>query len=106
MHNNIEPSELFKGFCEVVTFLYKIIRKLSAFEKPDYDIYLDLLELAILKVKKENNTTKMKYDWEIKLNGEFLKLNNSIILKEDLKRIAFLKKGYPFKLEKFISFFK
>lgn len=96
MHNNIEPSEIFIGFCEEVAFLYKIIRKLSAFEKPDYDIYSELLELAILKVKKGSNTTKMNNDWEIKLSGEFLKLNNSVILKEDLKRIALFKKGYPF----------
>ena len=105
MHDHFPKEELFKGFFDEIVFIFKAIKNLTYNDIPDYDIYIKLLESAIQKEEKLRGFNKSKYDWEIKLKRDFSNYCKSMTKRKDYIKIAFLKKGYPFSLQKFVKLF-
>ena len=103
MHNDFPNEELFKGFSDEIVFIFKAIKNLTYNDIPDYDIYIKLLESAIQKEEKLKKFNKN--DWEIKLKMDFSNYCKSMTKRKDYIKLAFLKKGYPFSLQKFVKLF-
>lgn len=97
---------LFKGFPKEIKFVYKSIKNLSPFEKPEYEIYINILEIAKYKLKEGNNIKEEKYDWEVKLEEIFNKYKSLNVSVEELTKIAFLMEGYQISIEEFLKFYK
>ena len=64
-----------------------------------------MLESLAQKAEKYKESNENKYDWEIKLKEDFSNYIKSNPKRKDFIQIAFLKKGYPFSLQKFIKLF-
>lgn len=103
IRNNLTSDELFKGFYRFVKFIFKSIKKLSVFEEPEYEIYIKNLELALSELKSKDSINNLKFEWEIKFKTIYDNYNKLNIDKENLMKIAYLKKGYSFCLEEFIK---
>ncbi len=98
-------KEMFAGFTEEVIFIYKSILNLSLNEKPNYEIYVQILEQALYKYRINYKIEEVKFEWETKfeeLNKGFKNLKVNLY---DLKKVEFLKTGYSLDLEKFLRLF-
>ena len=63
----------FKEISKEIKFIYKQIKNISPFEKPEYEIYINNLEIAKYKLIERNDIKVKKYDWEMKLKEIFNK---------------------------------
>ena len=105
-HKALDFEKEFKNFPSEVPFIYKNIKKLSPFEVPDYDIYIELLKNAKDKINAGKGTIKNQYfDWENFITDSYKKMQKLEAKRDDLLKICFLKKGYPYNLEKFMDIF-
>lgn len=105
-HKSMEIEKVFKVFPEEVLFIYKNIRNLSPFDKPDYDIYVELLKNAKEKLNTGKANLKNQYlDWENLITESYKKMQKLKAKREELLKICFLKQGYPYNLEKFLDIF-
>lgn len=105
IHNEIDNESLFKGFSKEIIFLFKIIKNMPSSEEPDYDMIIKNLELLIRRLTKFNESEDIKYDWEIKLKKLCNNFKDLNIKREDLLKVAFLKKGYNIGIEDFLEIF-
>lgn len=106
IRKKIEPRDILKGFGEEIIFLYKTIKMLSPNDKPDYDIYINILKMAKGKINIKNNiNSSLKFEWEFKIEKILKKLQLLKVKKEDLLGVSLLKKGYLFTLEEFMKNF-
>ena len=67
MHYSLSTEELFEGFSKEVKFIFKSLSNLKPQDTPEYDIYIENLELALHKLKQKENKREIKYIWELKL---------------------------------------
>ena len=105
-HKTLDIEEVFKGFPSEVLFIYKNIKNLSPFDKPDYDIYIELLQHAKDKLNTGKANIKNKnLDWENLITDNYKKMQRLEAKRQDLLKICFIKQGYPYKLEKFMDIF-
>ena len=94
IRQNLSIEDLFSGFSEEMIFIYKPIINLSYYEKPNYDIYIQIMDTYLRKIKLNKYLLEDKFDWEIKfeeINRGYKNLNPNM---KDLKKLEFLKKGY------------
>jgi hypothetical protein len=105
MHTNLPKELLFKGFSEEVIFVYKTICNLKPGDKPDYEMYIKLLNFAKLKIIKAKKIKLFQFDWEIILTDINKKYKSLNVERKDLLKIAVLSKGYPIKIEGFLGLF-
>ena len=97
---------LFKGFSKEIVFMYKILKIASPYEKIDYDMFISIFENLLKKINKSNSLSNIKYDWEIKLKKIYENYKKLKIDREELLKVAFLKRGYDFGLDEFLEYFK
>ena len=55
---------MFSGFTEEVIFIYKSILNLSLNEKPNYEIYVQILEHGLYKYRINYKLEEVKFEWE------------------------------------------
>ena len=105
-HKTLDIEEVFKGFPSEVLFIYKNIKNLSPFDKPDYDIYIELLQHAKDKLNTGKANIKNKnLDWENLITDNYKKMQRLEAKRQDLLKICFINQGYPYKIEKFMDTF-
>ena len=106
MHYSISTDVLFEGFSKEVKFIFKSLSNLKQQDTPEYDIYIENLELALHKLKQKEDKTEIKYIWELKLQKICGDLSSLKTNREDLLQVSYLKRGYPFNIELFLKLFK
>ena len=78
IHESMPIEELLHGFCNEFKFVFKSIKNLTPLERPDYEAYINNLELGKHFKTTCENISESKMDWEIKLeqlNKSYKKLN-------------------------------
>ena len=105
MHYFLSTDELFERFSKEIKFIFKPLSNLKPQDTPEYDIYIENLELALHKLKQKEGGAEIKYIWELKLKticGDLLGFKN----REELFQVSYLKQGYPLDIELFLKLFK
>lgn len=83
-------------------FIYKSIINLSYYEKRNYDIYIQIMDTYLRKIKLNTYLLEDKFDWEIKfeeIDRGYKNLNPNM---KDLKKLEFLIKGYSLEFGEFL----
>ena len=83
-------------------FMCESIINLSYYEKRNYDIYIQIMDTYLRKIKLNTYLLEDKFDWEIKfeeIDRGYKNLNPNM---KDLKKLEFLIKGYSLEFGEFL----